>query len=76
MNRSVTNLTLRELQRESARVLIVMEANNLNIMQFNKVAHHDSQLWHQAVINWYIEQYGGYPSQVGPGVDIKLISDK
>ena len=45
------------------------------INQFNKKAHHNSQLWYQAVIDWYVEQYGDLPSKVGPGKNIKLILD-
>jgi hypothetical protein len=52
-----------------------MEATNNNIWQFNKEAHHDSQCWYKAVINWYIEQYGDLPSKTGPGKDVKLIYD-
>lgn len=52
-----------------------MQATNNNIHQFNKQAHHNSQNWYSAVINWYIEQYGDLPSKVGPGKDIRLVSD-
>ena len=70
-----SNLTLRELQTESARALSTMQATNNNIYQFNKKAHHNSQNWYKAVIDWYVEQYGGLPSKVGPGKDIRLVSD-
>jgi hypothetical protein len=70
---NIDNLTLRELQRESARALSTMQATNNNIWQFNKQAHHDSQRWYRAVIQWYIDQYGDLPSKVGPGKDVKLI---
>tara|TARA_B100001109_G_C18608797_1_gene355956 strand:+ start:261 stop:422 length:162 start_codon:yes stop_codon:yes gene_type:complete len=52
-----------------------MEATNNNIYLFNKQAHHNSQNWYVAVINWYIEQYGDLPSRVGPGKEIKLVCD-
>ena len=71
----VSKLTLRQLQTESARALSTMEATNNNIYQFNKQAHHNSQNWYVAVINWYIEQYGDLPSRVGPGKEIKLVYD-
>ena len=67
------NLTIRELQTESARVLSTMEATNNNIYQFNKEAHHNSQNWYKAVIKCYVEKYGDLPSRTGPGKDIKLI---
>lgn len=70
-----SNLTLRELQTESARALSTMQATNNNIYQFNKQAHHNSQNWYKAVIDWYVEQYGDLPSKVGPGKDIRLVSD-
>ena len=66
-------LTLRELQTESAKALGTMQATNNNISQFNKQAHHDSQLWYKSVIQWYVEQYGDLPSKTGPGKDIKLL---
>lgn len=69
----IDKLTLRELQIESARALSTMQATNNNIWQFNKLAHHNSQRWYRAVIEWYIEQYGDLPSKAGPGKDIKLI---
>ncbi len=71
----VEKLSLRQLQTEAARALSTMQATNNNINQFNKKAHHNSQLWYQAVIDWYIEQYGDLPSQTGPGKNVKLISD-
>ena len=71
----VDNLNLRELQKEAARALSTMEATNNNIWQFNKQAHHDSQRWYKAVIEWYIDTYGDLPSKIGPGKDIKLVLD-
>ena len=71
----INDLTLRELQTESARALSTMEATNNNIYQFNKQAHHNSQNWYKAVIDWYVGQYGDLPSRAGPGKDIKLVLD-
>ena len=70
-----SNLTLRELQLESARALSTMQATNNNIHQFNKQAHHNSQLWYKAVIEWYVNMYGDLPSRTGPGKEVKLILD-
>ena len=69
------NLSVREMQRESARALSTMQATNNNIFQFNKQAHHNSHNWYKAVIEWYVEQYGDLPSRAGPGKDIKLVYD-
>ena len=71
----INDLSLRDLQKESARALSTMQATNNNIHQFNKEAPHNSQNWYQAVIKWYIGQHGGLPSKVGPGKDVKLIMD-
>lgn len=71
----LTTLSLRELQKESARALSTMQATNNNIWKFNKEAYHDSQNWYRAVILWYIDQYGDLPSKVGPGKDVKLVYD-
>ena len=72
---NIDDLTTRQLQKEAARALTCMEATNDNIYKFNKQAHHNSNLWYSAVINWYIEQYGNLPSKVGPGKDVKLVMD-
>ena len=69
------NLSLRQLQTESARALSTMQATNNNIYKFNKLAHHDSQLWYKSVVNWYIQEYGNLPSKTGPGKEIKLVLD-
>tara|TARA_R110002073_G_scaffold146248_1_gene298758 strand:- start:372 stop:599 length:228 start_codon:yes stop_codon:yes gene_type:complete len=69
----INNLTLRQLQTESARALSTMQATNNNIHQFNKRAHHNSQNWYRAVIEWYINEYGGLPSNIGPAKNVKLI---
>lgn len=69
------NLTVRELQTESARALSTMEATNNNIYQFNKEAHHNSHNWYRVVIQWYIDKYGDLPSRVGPGKEVKLVLD-
>ena len=70
-----SNLTLRQLQKESARALSTMQATNNNIHQFNKQAHHNSENWYKAVIDWYVDQYGDLPSRTGPGKEVRLISE-
>ena len=72
---NIDDLDTRQLQKEAARALTCMEATNDNIYQFNKVAHHNSNLWYSAVIKWYVEQYGDLPSKIGPGKDVKLVMD-
>ena len=72
---NLDDLDLRTLQVEAARALSTLEATNNNIHKFNKEAHHNSQNWYKAVIQWYIQQHGDMPSKVGPGKDIKLLMD-
>lgn len=72
----IGNLTLRQLQTESARALSTMQATNNNIHQFNKKAHHNSRNWYKAVIEWYVTEYGGLPSNTGPGKDVRLVYDE
>ena len=71
----LNELSLRELQKESARALSVIVSNNNNIVQFNNQAHHNSHNWYKAVINYYIDEYGGLPSTTGPAKDIILKKD-
>jgi|TARA_R110002153_G_scaffold125455_4_gene272548 hypothetical protein len=71
----LNKLSLRQLQTESARALSTMSATNNNIYKFNKLAHHDSQKWYHAVIQWYVGEYGDLPSRTGPGKEIKLVLD-
>jgi len=73
--RDLDKLPLRELQTLSARALSTMIADNNSIWQFNQQAHHNSQNWYRAVIGWYIIEYGGWPDEVGPGKDIKMLHD-
>ncbi len=72
----LNSLSLRQLQTEAARAISCIDATNNNIHKFNKVAHHDSHLWYRAVIGWYMVEYGGLPSEVGPGKDVKLVLGK
>lgn len=72
---NLDELDLRTLQVEAVRALSTFEATNNNIHKFNKEAHHNSQNWYKAVIQWYIQQHGDVPSKVGPGKDIRLIMD-
>jgi hypothetical protein len=72
----IDNLTLRQLQTESARALSTMEATNDNIYMFNKAAHHNSHNWYRTVIEWYVDRYGDLPSRTGPGTRVKIVMDE
>lgn len=68
-------LTPRELQKEAARAISTMPADNNSIHKFNKEAYHNSHLWYKAVIKFYCYEHGGMPSEMGPGVDVKFVLD-
>ncbi len=71
----IDQLSVRELQRESARALAAWRLGNNELSYFTKQAHHDSHQFYKAVLTKYIEEYGGLPSLVGPGAEIRLVSD-
>lgn len=66
-------MPLRMLQLEAARIISTMPATNDNIYKFNKESRHDSTGWYKAAIKWYINEYGGLPSEIGPGKDVEFI---
>lgn len=72
---NITELDLRQLQLETARALATFNATSDNIHRFNALAHHNSQLWYKAVIQWYIDNHGDLPSKIGPGKDVQLKFD-
>lgn len=72
----LNNMSLRELQLESSRVISTMDATNDNIHKFNKSSKHNSQSWYVAAITWYINEYGDLPSEIGPGKEIKFIYEQ
>ena len=65
----------RTLQREAARAITTMKADNDSIYKFNKVARHNSLLWYKAVIKEYVWEHGCMPSDGGPGADVKFVMD-
>lgn len=73
---NIQDLPLRQLQLEAARVISTMPATNDNIYKFNVASRHNSQGWYVAAIEWYIKEYGGLPSQIGPGKEVKMIYEQ
>lgn len=69
------DLSLRDLQKETARALSVLKATNNNLSQFNHTANHDSQNWYKSVLKWYVDQYGDLPSKAGPGKTVRLLNE-
>jgi len=69
-------LSLRELQQESTRALLTQDGTSVGISKYNKKANHNSQLWYKAVLEDYIEKYGGLPRDAGPSKGIVLFSEK
>jgi hypothetical protein len=66
-------LPLRVLQLEAARIISSMEDTNDIIYNFNKESRHDSTGWYKAAITWYVKEYGGMPSEIGPGKNVEFI---
>lgn len=76
MTIDLDSLTMRQLQKETARVLAAGGGfNNHDLVRFNKMARSDSHAWYKSVISWYVERYGDLPSKVGPGSTVKLLLD-
>lgn len=73
---NLDELDLRTLQREATRALLTMDGSSAGISKFNKKAHHNSQLWYKAVLEYYIAEHGGMPCDVGPAKGIELFSEK
>ena len=71
----VNNLTLRQLQQESSRALATMQATNNNIYPFNKQVIAIVIIGTSLLSRWYVDKYGGLPSQTGPGKDIIMVYD-
>ena len=74
--KQIEDMSLRELQLEAARIISSMEATNDNIYKFNKESRHDSTGWYKAAITWYVKEYGGLPSEIGPGKEVKFIYEQ
>lgn len=72
---NLNDMSLRDLQKESARVLSINLMNNGDLSRFNKLAHHDSNLFYKAVIEEYIQNWGDLPSKIGPAKEVKLLID-
>lgn len=66
-------LDIRTLQKESAIAVVVLGGDNHNLSKYNKLSHHNSHSWYKAVIKEYIDIYGNFPSQAGPGINVTLI---
>ena len=76
--RKLEDLEIRELQKLTARVMVVFTESNkfdAGLGFLNKQAIRDSHSWYKAAIQWYINEFGGWPDEVGPSKDIKLILD-
>ena len=70
-------LDLRTLQKEAARALVTfIDGTNNGLADINKKCHHNSTIFYKEVIKLYILAFGNLPSKVGPGKNIKLVSDK
>lgn len=66
----------RELQKEAARAISTMPADNDSIHRFNAAARHNSHLWYKAVIKEYVWEHGCMPSEGGPGAEVTFVLDQ
>jgi len=67
-------LDLRTLQQEAARALAShIEGTNNGLAEINKKCNHDSTIFYKEVIKKYVKEFGGLPSSVGPGVEVRLV---
>jgi hypothetical protein len=73
LEKMLDGMDMRQLQKEAARALATMDSDNNSIYKFNSVARHNSLLWYKAVIVHYISEWGGFPSEMGPGAVVKLV---
>lgn len=72
----LNGLTIRQLQKESARVLASSNGlSNNDLVKFNRLVNQDSVAWYRAVISWYVEKHGDLPSKTGPAANVKLLLD-
>jgi hypothetical protein len=69
-------MTLREQQRESARVLAILPINGITVYHFNNKIKHDSRQWYSLIIDWYVAEFGDLPSKCGPAQHVNLIGDE
>lgn len=75
MKIDLKEIPIRQIQKECARALSTIKADNDSLSRFNKQAHHNSHLWYFAVLEEYIDKHGDLPSKAGPGKDIVLFSE-
>ena len=76
--RDIDNLEIRELQKLAARVMVIFKDSDKfkrDLSFINKQAIRDSVSWYKIAIQWYIEEFHGWPDETGPAKDIKLILD-
>lgn len=71
LNELLETFDTRELQLEAARVISSHPATNVWVNKFK--AQHDSAQFYKMVVTWYINEYGGMPSEVGPAKEVKLL---
>ena len=69
----IDTLDQRELQLEAARVISSHDATNTFIKQFR--SDHDSRQFYRNAVLWYIQKYGAFPSEIGPGAGVELLQD-
>lgn len=68
-------MDLRTLQKEVSLALAYYKFNSNEMAQFNKAMDHDSSKFYKSVLDYYMKEFNGLPSETGPAKDIILKYD-
>lgn len=69
----IESLSLRDLQKECARASVVLPYEKIEFL--SSKTQYSSVQYYTWVIEIYIREFGGLPSEIGPGKNIKLLYD-
>ena len=70
----LSNLSLRQLQRESSVALQVLQnADNLSLSSINQKVDHDRTIFYKQVLEVFVKEYGDIPTNTEVGKKVKLI---
>ena len=66
-------LDLRTSTRSLRALASHIDSTNNGLAEINKKCNHDSTIFYKEVIKKYVKEFGGLPSSVGPGVEVRLV---
>jgi hypothetical protein len=64
-------LSLRKLQTECARASVILPYEKIEFL--SSKTQYSSVQYYKLVVDIYIKEFGGLPSETGPGKDVKLL---